>query len=650
MGKAHSHDNQKRGQAGYESPDSARHDPNSEQLPLHEILYNFSDAFYAVDSAWRLSYLNKKAKEWLPELDEDILGNVLWDAFPKAQETISWTMHHKAMTERLPVQWEVYSGSVKAWLEVNAFPISNGGVAVFFRDITERKQAETALIEREKTYRTIIDTAGEGIVFAEPAGPYFFVNQRMADMLGYPIEEILGKSSTDFSWPDWHPDVHNARVDLEKGGSISGEFKFRRKDGTVLWTSYNATPMYDENGRHVTNFAMHTDITERKHTEQALRENQQKALALITELELADKNKNDFISILSHELRNPMAVIVTGLSLLEMSDNQAQISKTRDILKRQVRQLTKLVDDLLDLTRINQNKIKLKKEMVDLVSLLQNAVLDIQPKYSQKNIKLQTTLPQEPIYIEADPVRITQCASNLLENALKFTPDGGAISLLLLLENNEAVIRVEDNGVGISSDLLAHIFEPFTQADTTLDRGCDGGLGLGLSIVDGIIRLHGGHVAASSEGAGKGAQFTIRLPATSFSDGAAADTGAKKTGRARNILLIEDNKSLADFLCALLRLMGHHVHAAYTGPDGITEAEKTCPDVIFCDIGLPGLSGYEVAKALKADDRLSNAYLIALTGYASETDIDRVRQAGFSRHLAKPVDKAALEQLLEEIS
>lgn len=394
---------------------------------------------------------------------------------------------------------------------------------------------------------------------------------------------------------------------------------------------------------------MFFNITERKQVEEALQESERKALALVEELEKADKNKNQFISVLSHELRNPLAVIVASLSLLEVADRKEQIAKTKDIIKRQTGQLTKLVDDLLELTRINQNKIRLKKESFNLSEIVKNAALDHQPKYKAKGLLLRTDLPQEPVFMNADSVRIAQCIGNLLQNALKFTSKNGDVVLSLEKGNDEAVISVRDNGMGISPDFLTHIFDPFTQADDSIDRQNNDGVGLGLSITKGIAELHGGTVAAFSDGAGKGSLFIIRLPLTDLTDDARNSETVGKSNRNYKILLIDDNESLTDILCSIFSITGHQAYAARNGTEGIKKAKKIRPDIIFCDIGLPGLSGYEVAKILKADEELKRTFLIALTGYTGSDEVERTKAVGFDRHLAKPVDMALLEKILAEI-
>ena len=478
---------------------------------------------------------------------------------------------------------------------------------------------------------------------------WLFVNQRMADMLGYARIEMIGKRASDFCDPEMFQKIKEMRSKLQQGRVADSEIMLRRKDGTELWTLYNATPLLNDAGEQTAVFVMHTDITERRQAAEALRESQRKALDLVTELEAANMNKNKFISILSHELRNPLAAIVSSISLLEITEDREDAQKTMEIMKRQTRQLSKLVDDLLDSTRISQNKLKLKKENTSLNQIVLNAVEDIKPEFEKKGVQLRIETAVQPVAVFADPIRMTQCFGNLLHNALKFTPENGVVTVSLAQEALEAVLRVKDNGRGIESGVFAQLFTPFMQADDSLDRHNNGGLGLGLSIVKGIIELHGGSVTADSGGLGKGALFTIRLPVADVCT-AGPDAGpalaCKKARQAYTMLIIDDNNDLADLLCANLRILGFKASAAYSGLAGLAMARINHPDIIFCDIGLPGKDGYEIAKMIKADKELKKAFLVAMTGYASDEDMKRAKTCGFDGHLAKPVEMAAIEKIL----
>ncbi len=381
-------------------------------------------------------------------------------------------------------------------------------------------------------------------------------------------------------------------------------------------------------------------------------ESQKKAMqeseALVDELRKMDQNKNQFLSMLSHELRNPLASIMMSLSLMDQVPTyDKQALRAVKIAKRQGEQLTRLVDDLLDVTRITQNKIILKKERVELKRLVQQAVADYQGHFTEKEVALEIKLTSDPIYLEADSARLTQIIGNLLHNAAKFTVKGDK-TLVTVEKTQEAVITVKDTGRGIPAAILPNIFTPFVQVDNSLDRS-SGGLGLGLAIVKGMVELHGGNVTAYSKGLGYGTQFTIRLPIKSIDEEHKSKVNRASAGSLR-ILVIDDIPDIIEILCSLLDYLGHETIAALSGPEGIDKAKEFRPEVVICDIGLPGMNGYEVAKSFRSDKELKDTFLIAFSGYAQPDDLERAREAGFEKHLAKPVNLDTLEQTLAEVS
>ncbi|HCF60078.1 MAG TPA: histidine kinase, partial [Myxococcales bacterium] len=347
----------------------------------------------------------------------------------------------------------------------------------------------------------------------------------------------------------------------------------------------------------------------------------------------------------SHELRNPLAPIRTSLYVLEHADPASESAKrSMSVIERQVTQLARLVDDLLDVTRITQGRLQVRRERLDLRALVRSAADDHRPIFIANGVRLETRLPSQSIWVQADSVRMSQVVGNLLSNAVKFTPRGGWVQLSLELEGAGAVLRVRDNGIGIDPEVLGRLFQPFSQAMQTLER-IRGGLGLGLTLVKGLVELHEGTVEATSGGFGKGAELTVRLPVEQGS--AQASLAPKREGnRPRRVLVIEDGADAADSLKEALALMGHEVRVAYDGRTGIVEAYAFQPDVVLCDIGLPGIDGYEVARRFRADPELQGATLIALTGYASADDRRRAAEAGFSRHIAKPPRIEELEEIV----
>jgi signal transduction histidine kinase/ActR/RegA family two-component response regulator len=366
-------------------------------------------------------------------------------------------------------------------------------------------------------------------------------------------------------------------------------------------------------------------------------------------LEGADRHKNEFLAMLSHELRNPLAPIRNSLHILDrVAPGGDQARRAQAVIDRQIGHMTRLVDELLDVTRISRGKIQLQRERLDLGEMVRRAIDDHHPTFVRNGLAVEVAIPDESIWIDGDRTRIAQVMDNLLQNAAKFTPEAGKVTVSVEANKRlgQAVARVRDTGVGITPDMLPRLFEPFTQADTTLAR-TKGGLGLGLALVKGLVEMHGGAVSVESEGVGRGASFTVRVPLKD--EEARADVPprtVRERGPARRVLVIEDNADGAETLRDVLELGGHAVDVAYSGPGGIEKATAFGPEIVLCDIGLPGMDGYEVAQRMRADPALASVRLVALTGYAGPDDVLRARDAGFDDHLAKPPSAEDLERVL----
>lgn len=388
---------------------------------------------------------------------------------------------------------------------------------------------------------------------------------------------------------------------------------------------------------------------------QALGDSAALALAnvqIVRELQDASRRKEEFLAMLAHELRNPLAPLRNALHLLRLraQDEDEVAAKAREMMERQVQQLARMVDDLLDVARIRSGKVTLRCERLDLARLVRQALEDRRSLLEQAGITLETDLPQTPIWVQGDPTRLAQVLGNLLDNSGKFTPSGGRVSVRLAPDNpddpgdlgHRAVLTVRDTGVGIAAEVLPHIFEVFGQARQPLDRS-QGGLGLGLSVVRGLLELHAGTIQAASGGPGEGSEFTIRLPQEHEMPALA---GSRATGPAakdsRHVLIVEDNRDSAESLRLLLEIYGYDVTLAYTGPEGVEAAKAVRPDVVLCDIGLPGMDGFTVADTLRRAPETASARLIAVTGYGEEEDRRRALESGFDLHLVKPVDPEKL--------
>jgi signal transduction histidine kinase/CheY-like chemotaxis protein/HAMP domain-containing protein len=365
-----------------------------------------------------------------------------------------------------------------------------------------------------------------------------------------------------------------------------------------------------------------------------------------------DRRKDEFLALLAHEIRNPLAPIITGLEVLARAPAESEkATRAKALIDRQARHLALLADGLLDATRVARGKVTLDKRPLDLRGLLQSLAEDHRLVCQQHGLALEVALPDEPLWVDADRTRLTQVVGNLLQNAVKFTGCGGTVALTLEQEPARALLRVRDTGTGIEAHMLSRLFEPFTQAEATLDR-TGVGLGLGLALVKGLVELHGGTVSAASEGLGKGAEFCVRLPLAALPLGhdVAEPSGSNGGAESLRVLVIEDNVDAAESLGELLGLFGHKVQVAHNGLEGLKRAAALRPDVVLCDIGLPGMSGYEVATAMRADESLRSTYLVALSGYAQVEDKARAKQAGFDLHLTKPATPERLEAVLHEVT
>ena len=381
------------------------------------------------------------------------------------------------------------------------------------------------------------------------------------------------------------------------------------------------------------------------------RARQYEGRAYLAQLEEADHRKDEFLAMLAHELRNPLAPLRNALHIVRQRgpDRRAVTRHALDLMDRQVGHLVRLVDDLLDVSRITRGKVELRKEAIDLAEAATRAVESARPLIDARRHRLTYEGPPAPVRVEADPVRLTQVIGNLLTNAAKYTDEGGRITLTVGWEAGEAVVRVRDTGVGIAPEMLPRVFDLFTQVERTLDRA-QGGLGIGLTLVRSLVELHGGSVQAFSGGVGAGSEFVVRLPARADAEDRGRETrpGVAAPVTPRRILVVDDNLDSAETLAQLLQLSGHQARTAHNGPGALAAAGAFRPEVVLLDIGLPGMDGYEVARRLRAGPGGEKMLLVAQTGYGQEEDRCRSRQAGFDAHLVKPVDPGALQALLAD--
>jgi signal transduction histidine kinase len=369
----------------------------------------------------------------------------------------------------------------------------------------------------------------------------------------------------------------------------------------------------------------------------------------IDELAEVDRRKDEFLAMLGHELRNPLAPVTTALQIMRIHESEPiRVARSREIVERQIEHMTRLIDDLLDVSRITRGKIELREQPLLLSSVIERAIESARPLIDERGHRISLDLPTEAVTFVADPARLAQVFANLLNNAAKYTDVGGRIVLRARVEGNELVVGVKDDGPGLTEDLREHAFELFMQGPQTRARA-RGGLGIGLTLVRRLVELHGGTVEALSEGPGKGTEFVVRLPlrVPPAADGAAPTAAIVAEGPRRRVLVVDDNVDAAEALAELLRDYGHEVVTAHGGPQALDNARLHQPEIVLLDIGMPEMDGYEVAKRIRGELGLRDALLIALTGYGEDRDRRLAREAGFNQHVTKPVDASKLEELLE---
>jgi PAS domain S-box-containing protein len=514
-----------------------------------------------------------------------------------------------------------------------------GAVIAQYHDISERRQAEEAALR----LAALVDSSEDAIIGKNLGGVITSWNRGAERLYGYTAAEVEGKAVSLLMPPDRPDELPDIMTRLRAGERVAPyETVRRRKDGSLVPVSLSVSPIKDPSGRVVGASAIARDITAQKRLEEELRRRAE-------DLAEADRRKGEFLNLLAHELRNPLAPLFNGLEILRVGGSDPEHrDRAEETIRRQARHLARLVDNLLDLARITRGKVQLRRERLDLARLVRVTAEDHRPALEGAGLALAVVVPETPLWVNGDGTRLAQVLGNLLDNAAKFTDRGGSIRVSLGADRvgRRGELRVLDTGRGIEPDVLPRLFEPFGQADRGLDRG-KGGLGLGLALVKGLVELHGGEVTARSAGPGSGAEFIIRLPLEPEPAALAGPPAARPGTRERlRILIVEDNPDAAETLRILLELLGHDVAVAHTGPEGVEASRRRRPDIILCDIGLPGLDGYGVARAVRREPATAGARLIAITGYGSDEDRRRSREAGFDLHLTKPVDPADLQPLL----
>ena len=509
--------------------------------------------------------------------------------------------------------------------------------------LRERRDFEQRLEAKEERYRALFESIDEGFCVLrlvrdeqgnvrdyrfEEANEAFTMHTGIKDAVGRTIRELApGHEGQWFQLYDRVARTGEATRFVEEAASMK------------RWFDVYATRLGGPGSDLVA--VLFSDITQRLLAEQDLRR-------LNDELAQANRRKTEFLATLAHELRNPLAPLSNGLHLMRMGASKPELlEKTRQMMERQIQHMVHLVDDLLDVARISTGKVELRRQRTDLKEVVATAVETSASLVESGHHKLHVELPSQALPMDADPTRIAQVVSNLLNNAAKYTPEGGRITLKVWAEGNEAVLSVTDTGVGINAEALPKVFEMFAQVPSSAAKP-QGGLGIGLSLVQSLVALHGGSVSASSAGVGQGSTFTVRLPLAATDAGSAESKpgSAPATPGQLQVMVVDDNTDAAESLGVLLDIEGHAAHIAHTGAEALQIAQEHPLDVVFLDIGLPDMSGYDVARRLRMLPGLQQTLLVALTGWGTQDDRQRTREAGFDRHLTKPAELRAVEELL----
>src|SRR6185437_15129499 len=670
---------------------------------LQVTLESIGDAVIATDTFGRVTFMNPVAQSLTGWRQGEAAGRLLPEVFHIIGERSRQLVDNpvaRVLRDGVVVGLANHTvlitrEGIERPVDDSAAPIRDAegnitGVVLVFRDVTERRQADAALEERARlaafgaeigaaltqslTLRSMLRRAAETTVqHLDAAFARIWTVNEAGDVLelqasagmythldGFHSRVPMGRFKIGLIAQERRPHLTNAVV----GDPRVSDQEWARREGMVAFAGHPLI-VEDRLVGVMAMFARHplTSVElqalasvadelavgiERKHAEEALRRAHDELKLRVAEVEAASHAKDAFLALLGHELRNPLAPIRNAVKLLALQGNDLTVvAQARDIIGRQAEQMTRLVDELLDASRIAQGKVQLKREQLDLAALVRSATGDNRADLETAGLSLSVEVPTVPVWVHGDAARLTQVVGNLLHNAQKFTDAGGRVRVRLAEEEGQAKLSVEDTGVGIASESLPKLFEVFSQVNATLERS-KGGLGLGLSVVKGLVELHGGQVRAASDGPGRGATFTIWVPLDREPHPAppTQETAPRPEGGRRKVLIIEDGRDAAESLRMLLSLQGFEVAVAHTGPDGVERARRFVPEAVVCDLGLPGMSGFQVAQALRADPATASAFLVCLSGYGQEQDRRQARAAGFDETLVKPADPEALARLL----
>ena len=533
----------------------------------------------------------------------------------RADGTLGWT-HSRA----LPILGE--NGQIVEWVGTAA-------------DVTERRAVAAALAQQRRLYEAILTNTPDLAYVWNLQHRFIYANEGLLHMWGKTWDEAIGKNCLELGYEPWHAEMHGREIEQVKATKlpVRGEVPFNGTLGRRTY-DYLLVPVFDANGNVEAVAGTTRDVTERKQLESSLVE--------------ADRRKDEFLATLAHELRNPLAPIRNAVHLLKQPDADAgTIDHARSLIERQLQHLMRLVDDLLEVSRITLGQVNLRSERVNLRSVLEDAFEALAPAARARAHRMTFDIAPEELPVMGDTTRLSQVFQNLLDNAVKYTPERGEISLRAARQGEQVEISVRDNGIGVPVELQTRIFDLFTRVHPS-DPIKSSGLGIGLALARQLVELHQGTLEVRSGGAGGGSEFTVTLPLAAPAVAATHDTqagNARPTARTR-VLVVDDNRDAAESLTMILQMSGHEAETAFSGAQALERVGVFKPDVVLTDIGMPGMDGYEVARRLRADPATRDLRIIALTGWGQAQDKERALAAGFNRHLTKPVDPEELDSLL----
>ncbi len=624
---------------------------------ISNILESITDAFVAFDRQWRYTYVNQSAAKILQRSPQELIGKNIWEeVFLSAVDELAYQEMHRAVAQQVPISWEEFCQPLQCWLEVKAYPFKDG-LALYFRDITERKRAEAGLRQSEEQFRQLADAMPQIVWTSNADGKLEYVNQNWREYAGLSLEQ--GRRRENSSLVIHPDDVQSAYQEWEKslaaGTSYQKECRMKRAaDGVFHWFLVRAIPIKDEQGRVIKWYGTSTDIHDRKLAEQEREKLLQREQIAREQAETANRIKDEFLAVLSHELRSPLNPILGWANLLRTRKfDEKTTDRALETIERNAKLQAQLIEDLLDVSRILQGKMVLNICPVNLISVIEAALETVQLATEAKGIKIQKLLATDIKQVSGDAGRLQQIIWNLLTNAVKFTPPGGQVEVRLEQDGMYAKIQVKDNGKGITSEFLPYVFEYFRQEDGSTTRNF-GGLGLGLAIVRHITELHDGTVEVESPGENLGAVFTVKLPVSAIAFKTTPDFELPIDTPNLNglrILVVDDEADMLDLLRVILEKSGAEVCTAASPTKALTMLDQCQPDVLISDIGMPRVDGYILMQQVK--ERLAKQgkeiKAIALTAYAGEINRQQALAAGFERHISKPVEPQVLVRAISDL-